>query len=236
MTLIELLIVMLIIAILAALSLSAVFSVRESQMKNFTESLISKLASALDGQWKAAIDQIREEPVPAAFFTLAVNDQRRARVIYTKARLVQEFPVTFDQARNPMPGYLTPKPAFANLPATSAATLPYESSALLYMTLNQARRGQAGFNADEHVEPTAIQTRAAGNTQVKIFVDSWGNPLRYYAFPYYTDELNLPPYFDKTMHQNQQSPDSQDPDSVLLNYTNSTFNFTSIRPNSGCGT
>src|SRR4051794_36943503 len=40
-TLIELLIVMLIIAILASLSLSAVFTVRESQMKNFAEALVS---------------------------------------------------------------------------------------------------------------------------------------------------------------------------------------------------
>src|SRR5207244_2852827 len=65
-TLIELLIVISIIFILASLTLAAVFNLRESQMKNFTEATVQKLASALDQQWKAAIDQIREEPVPNA--------------------------------------------------------------------------------------------------------------------------------------------------------------------------
>ena len=46
MTLMELLVVMMIIATLASLVLSAVFTVRESQMKSFTESLVQKLASA----------------------------------------------------------------------------------------------------------------------------------------------------------------------------------------------
>jgi prepilin-type N-terminal cleavage/methylation domain-containing protein len=218
-TLIELLVVMMIIAILAALSLSAVFSVRESQMKSFTETLVNKLASALDGQWKAAVDQIREEPVPPAFVALAGNDPQRARVIYTKARLVQEFPVTFDQARRPFPypipanpaqDILQPKPAYVSLPA-SAGNQTFEASALLYLSLNQGRRGQAGFNADEHIEPSAIQTQ--GN--LKIFVDSWGAPLRYCAFPYYNDELNNPPYYDTSKPQNQQSPDPQDPEQSL---------------------
>jgi hypothetical protein len=147
-------------------------------------------------------------------------------VIYTKARLVQEFPVTFDQARNPVPGFLAAKSAYATLPASSAATQPFESSVLLYLTLNQGRRGQVGFNADEHVEPIAIKTGTAGNVQVKYFVDSWNNPLRYYAFPYYNDELNGPPYRNAFV-QNQQSPDPLDPDKVLTGYTaNATFNST----------
>ena len=168
---IELLVVMAIIAALSALVLSAVFTVRESQMKSFTETLVQKLASALDQHWKAAVDQIREEPVPATFLTLAGGDVQRAKVMYLKARLVQEFPVTFNQAKAPMgvpPVYLAAKPAYANLPTTNASNQSYESSALLYLALSQGRRGLTGFNPDEHVEATAIQTR--GN--LKIFVDS----------------------------------------------------------------
>src|SRR4051812_23405379 len=112
MTLIELLIVMVIIAVLASLVTGAVFTVRESQMKSFTETTVQKLASFLDQQGKAAIDQTRDEPVPAAFVALAGNDLQRAKVIYLKARLAQEFPVTFSQAINPLPGYLAAKPAY----------------------------------------------------------------------------------------------------------------------------
>src|SRR5436305_12413402 len=101
MTLLELLVVMMIIATLASLIISAVFTVRESQMKSFTETLVNKLASALDQQWKAAVDQIREEPVPNWALTMANGDPRIAKVIYLKARLKQEFPVSFYQAIYP---------------------------------------------------------------------------------------------------------------------------------------
>jgi prepilin-type N-terminal cleavage/methylation domain-containing protein len=267
-TLIELLIVMLIIAILASLSLSAVFTVREAQMKNFTEALINKLASAMDGQWKAQFDQIREEPVPAWAVTMAGGDPRRAKVIYVKARLKQEFPVSFYQAYRPNFNYtptntgqfqtttatdLPPKDTYQRLlkvfdpsplmPASGGAiptldvtydpatggqvALPagFEASALLYLTLSQGRRGQAGFNPDEHVEPTAIRTQVVtarvGSTyvtqQFKYFVDSWGNPVRLWTFPFGNDELNQAPYRNSFV-QNQQSADAQDPDRAMVGY------------------
>jgi hypothetical protein len=224
MTLVELLVVMMIIATLASLVLSAVFTVREAQMKSFTESLVNKLASAIDQQWKATVDQIRDEPVPAAFLALAWGDVQRARVLYTKARLAQEYPVTFDQAVNPMPGYLTAKTAFAGLPASSAATQPLESSVLLALTLSQSRRGMSGFSL-EQIEPTAQKswTNPANGKSYVYLVDSWGNPLRYYAFPYYNDELNDPtlihPYTQGQFSQNQPSPDPQDADKRLRNYS-----------------
>src|SRR5712672_3192719 len=105
MTLLELLVVMMIIATLASLILSAVFTVRESQMKSFTETLVHKLASALDQQWKPAVDQIREEPVPNWALTMGNGDPRIAKVIYLKARLKQEFPVSFYQAMYPYANY-----------------------------------------------------------------------------------------------------------------------------------
>src|SRR5947207_978928 len=87
-----------------------------------------------------------------------------------------------------------------------------DAAALLYLALTQGRRGQAGFNPAEHVAPSAIQTRTIANStntasiQVKIFVDSWGNPVRHWTFPYGNVELNSPPY-SNAFSQNQQSPD-----------------------------
>src|SRR5689334_7036861 len=105
-TLIELLIVMAIIAALASLAVGAVLTVRDSQMKSVTETTVQKLASALDQHWKGSLDQIYEETVPQWAINMSLDsagnpDVRLARVIYTKVRLKQEFPVTFLMALNP---------------------------------------------------------------------------------------------------------------------------------------
>jgi prepilin-type N-terminal cleavage/methylation domain-containing protein len=249
-TLLELLVVMMIIATLASLIFSAVFTVRESQIKSSAETLVQKLASALEQQWMGAIDQIREEPVPNWALTMANNDPRIAKVIYLKARLKQEFPVSFYQAIYPNANYgpqagtpvnymttggasdLPPKPAYlkALQPLIGSMQIPavaggvpvpadYESSALLYLALSQGRRGQAAFNPDENVGPTAIQTRTVGGVVFKIFVDPWGNPIRFWAFPYGNTELNAAPYLQNTFSQNQQSPDPQDPEQALLGFS-----------------
>lgn len=244
-TLIELLVVMAVIATLVALTVGAVFKLRDAQVKNFTEVTIEKLASALDQQWKAAIDQIREETVPQSFLTLAGNDARRAKSLYMKARLKQEFPVSFYEAVYPAANYtpgqngayqippanvlkdLPPKGTYVraigtNVPAMGAPIpLPqdWESSAMLFLALSQGRRGQVGFNPDEHVEPSAIQTRVANGQTFKIFVDAWGNPLRFYAFPFNNAELNDPANnYVSRFGQNMQSPDPLDPDRTLANY------------------
>jgi type II secretory pathway pseudopilin PulG len=271
MSLLELLVVMLIITALASLVLSAVFAVRESQMKSFTETLVQKLASALDQHGKAVIDQIREEPVPVWALTMANGDPRIAKVIYLKTRLKQEFPVTFFEAIYPNANYTplqtaayqTPGGA-ADLPAKSSyaraigslqgsylpvingstkipvpdQNLPpgFEASALLYLTLSQGRRGVTGFNVDENIEPTAIRTAtiatANGALTLKYFVDSWGNPVRFWTFPYYNSELNAPPYRqDYAMvngtavatTQNQQSPDPQDPERAFQSFANPPY-------------
>ena len=253
-TLVELLVVMLIIATLASLVLSAVITVRDAQMKNFTESLVNKLASALEQQWNAAVDQIREEPVPNWALSMGNGDPRIAKVIYLKARLKQEFPVSFYQAIYPNANFgpqagtpvtymtsggaadLPPKATYqkALAPLIGSALIPamgtavptpqdFESSALLYLSLSQARRGQAGFNPDENIEATAIQTRTVGGVTFKIFVDSWGNPIRFWACPYGNGELNAAPYLQNTFSQNQQSPDVQDPDQALVRFTSVAF-------------
>jgi type II secretory pathway pseudopilin PulG len=266
MTLIELLVVMTIIAALTSLVIGAVFTVREAQMKSFSETLVQKLASALDQHWKAETDQIRDEPVPIWALTMANNDPRIAKVIYLKTRLKQAFPVTFFEAIYPNANY-TPgqtakyqTPGGANdMPAKSAyarsigllqgtylpnmsgnPTIPlpdqnmppnmqgFEASALLYMALSQGRRGLTGFNPDENVEPTAIRTATVGGATFKYFVDSWGNPVRHWAFPYLNVELNESPYRQDfkagvATTQNQQSPDPQDPERAFAAFTSSQY-------------
>src|SRR5438874_2372184 len=94
-TLVELLVVISIIVVLGTISIGAVFSLRESQMKNFTEATVQKLASALDQQWKATLDQIYDETPATWAVNLSTNnsrspDLRRTRALYIKGRLRQE--------------------------------------------------------------------------------------------------------------------------------------------------
>ncbi|MFO0809189.1 MAG: type II secretion system protein [Gemmataceae bacterium] len=199
-TLIELLVVMAIIATLASLVVGAVFTLRESQMKSFSETTIQKLASSLDQQWKAVLDQARSDTVPGWAVNMAGGDLRRARAIYMKGRLAQEFPMTFAKAINPggavvSVANLQPKPTY--LAACSGVTpnAAWESSALLYLALSQGRAGMsAASGLDDIIEPTALQTVTAGGKQFRILVDAWGNPLRFYNFPTANVELNQPPY------------------------------------------
>jgi prepilin-type N-terminal cleavage/methylation domain-containing protein len=226
-TIIELLIVMGIIAVIASLSIGAVFSLRESQLKNATETTMQKLSSALDQQIKATMDQIYEETPAGSAMTLANNDLRRGRVIYTKLRLAKEFPVTFDQVRGhtpflPLPTDIGRKEAYFQVitggadATTNYPKFDWESSALLYLALKQGRRGQAAFDAATLVEPAAIQTRSDGTTTYQVFVDAWGNPLRFYMFPFDNDELNVPgsPYSVTTTTGN--SADTVDPEGTLM--------------------
>lgn len=223
-TVIELLVVMAIVIAIASLSIGAVFTLRESQMKNYAETTVQKLASALDQQFKATLDQIYEETPSAAAMALAGNDIRRGRVIHTKLRLRQEFPVNFTQATQPLAfvsgGGLAPKPTYVQALAGVTSDPAWSSSAMLYMILSQGRRGMAGFDPAKDIEPTAIQTGVVNGKSFQYFVDSWGNPLRFWLFPTGNDEINAEPYI-KTVNGNPpvpytQSRDVQDPEDTLM--------------------
>jgi prepilin-type N-terminal cleavage/methylation domain-containing protein len=231
-TLVELLVTMAILATLASLAISAVFTLRNSQMKSFTETTVQKLGSALDQQWKAVMDDIYGETPSAFAMQLANQDIRRGRVIHTKLRLAQEYPTSFAQVLNPSP--IGPKPTYSQaIPqGTPAGTLrpdgkDWESAALLFLALSQSRRGMAAFKAEELVEPTAIQSVPLNGREYRIFVDSWGNPLRYYPFPTGNDELNQPPYLDTSINPTTGKPtvpltarDPQDPEGTLYSPPN----------------
>ncbi len=149
---------------------------------------------------------------------LAGGDPLRSRVIYVKARLAQEFPVTFDQALKPMGAFLPPKPAYKNLPPSSAGTQPVESSVLLFLAVSQARRGMAAFGG-EQVDATAQKTVTIGTQNYSYFVDAWGNPLQHFTFPFDNDELNALPYLpvDPYTHLPRTvGRDPLDPDDALV--------------------
>src|SRR5262245_24713302 len=116
-TLIEVLVVVGILAILGALVSSATFRVLESQRENRSEATIRTLGQALEQHWQKAVDQANKEVIPDWVFDVAGRDPggnaakdlpnyvQRARVIWIKIRLKQEFPMSFAEAINgPWPG------------------------------------------------------------------------------------------------------------------------------------
>lgn len=209
-TAIEVLIVVTVLAILATLVAGAVLRVVGSSEKTATESTLTKLASILDVHWKSVIDSARRDydALPPAvrqnLLTLADNATAspttpkphprrddRARLLYLKFRLKQEFPTSFAAALNPAPSFLPPqtvpgvtgtftgKPAYVKALANVTLPVDKQSAALLVLTLEQGRGGAAATPLDQTVGNTFIRQESG----VRYLVDSWGTPLQFFTFP-----------------------------------------------------
>lgn len=216
-TLMELLVVITIIAALMALTASATMKFITSQQMSNTQSTLDRVQSQLNRAWSKVKDQANKEPIPANVMALAGTDANaaaRARVIYVKLRMRQQFPMNFAEAlnvpyQNPelatwglptlVPGYpISPLPAqpgyvsyLASLGITAAtvSTQPfpqyYESSACLLMALQRGVSG-AGINAEE-----LTSGGAAGNLNgIPILVDAWNRPIYFSRFPVGCPSLN----------------------------------------------
>lgn len=102
-TLLEMLVVMGIIALLASITISAVFRLQSGQKESNTNTHLRKIDMVLVPQWKATVDQIKKEPIPQVVIELTKNadgtvDMPRARAFHMKMRLRQEFPQNFAEA------------------------------------------------------------------------------------------------------------------------------------------
>lgn len=229
-TLIELLVVISIIAILAALTASAVFRVSGGQGVRRTESNIAKIAAALDQQWQAVLDQTRKETEVLqpniSLFQNAGNDRERALVVWTKVRLKMEFPQTFAEARSAIrltdgSGALIKayfRQEYVNYLAGAGSGTPEQEAAVcLYMALTLGRGGQAGFDAEQALQG-AVSTISVGGRNFKVFVDSWGTPITFVRWPRGSADLNASPYVS-----NSARPDPQDPSGKLNNFFNANL-------------
>lgn len=191
-SLVEMMIVIMIIGILVTLTAAGAFQVMLGRRVSNTELLLRKAEDALLKQWRKVIDQAGKEPIPDAYLnpyvdpngnrsmgllTMAGGDVRRARVLWIKLRLKQEFPMTFQEALAPNgPNVKGPDPSSGQvinyLPqqigATPVGNLTYRkailsaaplsppypnpvsapSSALLLLAVSQGRTG-ADFNPED---------------------------------------------------------------------------------------
>jgi prepilin-type N-terminal cleavage/methylation domain-containing protein len=179
-TLIELLVVISILALLMALTASAVFRLSGSAQVDATQKILRKLDSGLDQQVKAVRDDIEKEVEAgkaASFFPNLPIDQRKTE--YKKARMQQEFPTNFNEVLNPVPcgnGFLQPKQAYVRVVQPIAASVPAQDQGAicLYLALTQGRRGMV-FPIEQAVGASAIRSISG----VNAVVDVWGTPLAY---------------------------------------------------------
>lgn len=191
-TLVEMLVVILILAVLAGLTGAGIMNWIDSSRRSATETTIASVHKALMQQMQAVRRKAETEPIPASVLSLAGGDNARARVIWIKLRLRQEFPVTYQEALQPHVGTPTLQIPAADLPPlrgyvralTDAAGKPRvpntktESSVCLLLALQQDRGG------------TALSADSLGNAVTDIdgdglkeIVDAWGTPLMFFRSP-----------------------------------------------------
>ena len=101
-TLIELIVVLVIMAVLAAITMGVITQVALTQAQKSDEQLIMKLDSELQKHWKAVLDRANEDPVPDGILTWAGFDAERARVIMRFLYLRNEFPQAYIEALTPV--------------------------------------------------------------------------------------------------------------------------------------
>jgi type II secretory pathway pseudopilin PulG len=235
-TLLELVIVITIILSLITLGAAAAMRFIGVQQRSVTETTISKVYSLLDRAWKAVVSDALKEPIPSQYsntvLQLAGNNSRRARVIWVKLRLMQQFPTSYYEILNPqiLPspyktalsqvGITTAVGPYANPPLTlSQEGFKAESSACLLLALSEARQG-INISPDDL---GAITTGDVNGDGLREILDGWGRPIVYYRWPWGNpDVTSLNPALPGSRQYSSLQPqvlgnsDPQDPEGLLM--------------------
>ena len=195
-TLTEILVVIAIIGILAALASWGVFAMIGNRQRSNTEATIRTLNKMLQTRWGAVIKDADGEAPSPQVQALAGGPSldptgKRAKVIWRKVRLAEAFPMAYNEM-NPLNGnsiynlYIGPgrgKGYFtkyreitkgSGYPVTPAAT---ESAACLLMAL---KTQISDVNIEDQLGYAIADTDGDG---IKEFVDGFGKPLAFTRFP-----------------------------------------------------
>ncbi len=199
-TLVELLVVVALLALLAALSAGAYFRIQASEKNRAAEATLSKLNTLHDRRWKAVLDTASQDAlqskIPDLVVQFAGGDKDRARAVWTYMRLKNEFPTTRAEAVTDVviPGtavvVLQHRKIFDQLP--NSGTPEEQSAACLYLALTATgNRGETV--AGDGLEQQTADINLTGGGSARVFVDPWAQPIIYFRMGF-APELNLPPY------------------------------------------
>jgi prepilin-type N-terminal cleavage/methylation domain-containing protein len=201
-TLLELIVVMSIIALLATITISAVFRLQETSKESTTNTNLTAIQMEFEKQWKAKRDQIAKEDPPQVVKELTKNadgtyDTLRAKALHMKLRLRQEFPNNFGEVNSTVTlTYLGHTYNYGSKAAYKAAIknprlsgpnqyVEYQpemqSAAMLLIILSQGAGG-ASTNP-ETIARTAVfdfpQNNNQPDIQLRVFVDAWGKHIAF---------------------------------------------------------
>jgi prepilin-type N-terminal cleavage/methylation domain-containing protein len=193
-TLVELLVVIAIIAILVALGAWGTMAMIGRQQTRNTEATIKTLNKLLQDRWKAVITDARKETPSAAAKALANgpagnldSSGQRAQVIMIKARLMEAFPMRYNEA-TPAGVVNTFLPQHKSYFAKYLTSLgpntgggAGESSACLLAALN-AVQAEGGVGIEDQIK-FAVSSGDGVNPNISVLTDAWGNPLSFFRFP-----------------------------------------------------
>jgi prepilin-type N-terminal cleavage/methylation domain-containing protein len=184
-TILEMLVVCAIILILVALVVAGSMRMAEAANRRNTNRTVMKLSLVLRGHWDAVVSQAQTESIPSNVLAMAGNNSARARVIYVKLRLRQEFPTSFAEALNPAP--LPPLPTYQTALATAPVpSADIQAATCLWLTLKQ-QRSNVAFNPDTELSASEIGTLGPG---LKYITDGWRGPVVLYRWPTGNTDFN----------------------------------------------
>ncbi len=222
-TLIEILVVLAIIGVLAALTVGTIKGVADGQKKSSTEQTLRKVDSSLKQQYEAVVKQAGTEVPPPGIVNMAGGDPRRAQVIWVKLRLKQEFPQSYAEGKNAIVGPakypFTLQPLYATALSKVAAGSGgnTESAACLLLALQRVRSG-AKLNPDDLGSGAVKDTN---NDGLKEIVDDWGLPVKFVRWPAptapYVASGELDDLLTNANPNASKRPDPLDPEGLLLN-------------------
>jgi prepilin-type N-terminal cleavage/methylation domain-containing protein len=190
-SLIEILVVIAIIAVLAALAGWGAFAVIGGRQARNTESTIRVLNRLLQDRWAWVIENAKKETPSTAVVSLAGGDPERSRVIWTKVRLCEAFPISYAELNPGAAGSIvnTYIPASQQKPYVAkyrsminnytASAGPTESAACLLMSLTVLQGNDVSIN--DQLKYAIADTNGDG---IPELTDGWARPFAFFRFPY----------------------------------------------------
>jgi prepilin-type N-terminal cleavage/methylation domain-containing protein len=169
-TMIEMLVVVAIIGVLAALAAGATMQVISNQRKSNTEETITKVAGALDKLWKAEVARAKEEPIP--YEILNGNPDLNGTPDPTKPRQWGLIRMASPDPNNPQPNDL----------------LVMRRARVIWIALRLKQRFPMNFA--EAVSPTPAQVQLSGVPYLQMPAD----PVFSRALSGQTIMPSLPPH------------------------------------------
>jgi prepilin-type N-terminal cleavage/methylation domain-containing protein len=217
-TLVEILVVIAIIGILAALTSAGVFVTIGIQQRRNTVNTIQVLDKILHNRWNETINKAKQETPSPQVMALAGGDNARARVLWAKVRLVEAFPQTYAELSPTDPktivNYYVPvkdqKTHFKKYQSLAFGKTggPNESAACLLMALKTL--GADGVAIDDQLKYAITED---GTNKINMLIDSWGRPLRFTRFDISLPATANPAQSGKALN----FADPVDPEGSLLN-------------------